>query len=62
MRGLVMNLRILIYLALTIVVCLINAEANIEHLVLYYDYDKDPGNKVKDLSQVKNHGTITKKK
>ena len=42
------------------VVCLINAEANIEHLILYYDYDKDSGDKVEDLSKVKNHGTAKK--
>ena len=49
-----MNFRILICLALTMIVCLINAEGTIEHLILYYDYEKDPGNKVEDLSKVKN--------
>jgi hypothetical protein len=44
------------------IICLTNAVAKIEHLVLYYDYDKDPGNKVEDLSQVKNHGTATNTK
>ena len=61
-KGNVVNFRILICLALTMIVCLINAEAKIEHLVLYYDYEKDPGNKIEDLSQVKNHGTATKTK
>ena len=57
-----MNFRIMICLALTMVVCLINAEANIEHLILYFDYDKDSGDKIEDLSKVKNHGTAKKTK
>ena len=57
-----MKFRLTAYLVMTMIICLTNAVAKIEHLVLYYDYDKDPGNKVEDLSEVKNDGTATNTK
>ena len=57
-----MKFRLTAYLIITMIICLTNAVAKIEHLVLYYDYDKDLSNKVEDLSEVKNDGTATNTK
>ena len=36
-----MKFRLTAYLVMTMIICLTNAVAKIEHLVLYYDYDKE---------------------